>query len=696
MIPLPEAARQLRRLAVVLSIVAIAASAGAQDIEIELFTGGQEWVRKNGEVELLFTRFPRPEEGALAVVVGAMDRTELFRRTDRGLRYRPELLPLPAGETEIVVYLVTADGEWREFRRLPLRVLRTGGLESFAVTPRLDLGLKAQVAESHRPGGNRPARQTFQDLSLQFDFQATARRRGFTIEPRMNVVGTSFQREALRFSSEGERAPRVDLASYGVRIDRGRGYFQLGHLAYGDHRMLIQGFGSRGLEVGVPLGKRVTASAAAINGSQIVGWDNFSGISESRHRLLSGTLAVEVLNRPGALRLAASYLDAEVLPQFGFNQNQINDTEKSRGWGARLLAATKSQRIRLDGGLARSRFDNPFDPALAQGANLVEVQEDERGARYLDLALGLVQRSLGERGSLAVDLALRHARVDPLFRSIGAFVAADREENAADLSTRIGPAAVQLSHARSSDNLDRIRSLPTTKNQRSGAILSLPLGQLWSKAQAPRNALPLFSYTVDHNHQFGIGLPEGGGLNPSQIPDQVSVNQTAGLDWQTARFRLGLAAGQSDQDNRQPGREAADFTVKTRSLRAGGSLHRRLDLGLEVGREQSENFELRTANQTVRYGGDLTWRILERLTLTTFLSRSRSEDRAGTSESSSWSSDTQLVWGFERRRGERHGTRGQLFLRVSDLAADSLDRSFGFASDTALRTLNAGLNLSLF
>ena len=105
-----------------------------------------------------------------------MDRTELFRRTDKGLAYRPELMPLPVGESEIVVYLVSPAGEWRELGRLPLRVLRPGGVESASVTPRLDLGVKAQIAEEHSPPENRPPRDNYEDLTFQLDLQSSATR----------------------------------------------------------------------------------------------------------------------------------------------------------------------------------------------------------------------------------------------------------------------------------------------------------------------------------------------------------------------------------------------------------------------------------------------------------------------------------------------------------------------------------------
>jgi hypothetical protein len=677
-------------------ISALAGAAHGQDIAISLFTGGQEWVRRDGSVELVFTRWPAIEEGQIAVVVGNMDRTELFRRTERGLAYRPELMPLPVGQSEIAVYLVGPRGDWRELGRLPLRVLRPGGVESASLTPRLDLGVKAQIAEEHSPPENRPPRENFEDLTFQLDLQSSAARSGWTLEPRFNVVGSSFEQEALRYSSEGEEAPRADLSAYGVRLSHGRASVQLGHLSYGENRLLMQGFATRGLQLTLPLGARASVALVAANGSQIVGWDNILGFQESEHRVLTGTVGVEMLARPGGLRLEGSYLDGKLQPLFSFNQSFVNDSEHAQGWGGRILAATPAQRFRLEGGYARTSFENPDDPTLSQGATLVPVAEEERDARYLELHFGLLQRSLGERGTATVNLSLKHNRVEPLYRTVGAYVQADRDETSAELQTLVGPAALSLAAGRWQDNLDDLSAVITTRNERQGANLALPLGQIWPRDTGPRNWLPVASYTLDRNHQRGLGIPPGSGLRPDHIADQVSLNQAAGLDWQAGSYRLGLRFGWSDQDNRQLGRERADFETATQALTAGGTLWKPLDLGVELARERSENLEQDTTRTQLRYGLNMTWRIVGRLAFTSIVSLSDAEDGAHTSESNAWNADLQLSWGFEHRRGERHGFSGQLFLRGLELAADSFDRTFGFATDTEQRTLNAGLTLSLF
>jgi hypothetical protein len=467
-------------------------------------------------------------------------------------------------------------------------------------------------------------------------------------------------------------------------------------LIHGEHRLLMQGFGSRGLELRLPLGPRAGVALVAANGSQIVGWDNILGIQESEHRVVTGTLGAELLARPGGLRVEGSYLSGSLQPLFGFNQGFVNDSEEARGWGGRILAATQAQRFRLEGGYARTRFENPNDPTLAQGLEIVPVIEEERGAHYLDLHLGLLQRSLGTRGAATVNLSLKHSRIEPLYRTIGAFVQADREESSAELQSMVGPAALSLAAGRWQDNLDDIEAVITTRNERYGTILALPLGQLWPRVDGPRNWLPLLSYTLDRNHQYGLGIPPGSGLRPDQIADQVSLNQAAGFDWQKGSYRFGMRFGWSDQDNRQPGRERADFENTTQTVSAGGTLFAPLDLGVELTREHADNLEQATTQTQMRYGLNMIWRIWKRLSLTSILSTSTLEDGARTREGNAWNADLQLAWGFEHRRTERHGYSGQLYLRWLDQAADSLDRAFGFSSDTELRTLNAGMTLSLF
>jgi hypothetical protein len=267
----------------------------------------------------------------------------------------------------------------------------------------------------------------------------------------MNVVGVSYRNEALRFAQKGEAAPRVDLADYLLGVKNTHVALGLGHSAWGAHRQLVSGFASRGVTSLLKMGRVADLSLAALNGSSIVGIDNPLGLADSDHRVLAATLGVEVIStRPGALRLSASLLDGSVLPIAGVNQGAVQDAEQSRGLGLQIVATDPAARLQFDSGVARSRFDNPAAPPLAPGPAPIAVQETTRDARYLDASYAVVRgASIGSATQMNLTVGFHHSRVDPLYRSVALPIAADVEQNSADLTASAGPATSQMSLQRS-------------------------------------------------------------------------------------------------------------------------------------------------------------------------------------------------------------------------------------------------------
>ena len=331
--------------------------------------------------------------------------------------------------------------------------------------------------------------------------------------------------------------------------------------------------------------------------------------------------------RPGGLRIEALYLDGRQQPLAGFNQGVVNDAEKSRGIGVRVLASSASQRFRLDGGWATSRFENPPDPLLEQGAPVVPVEPEDRDAHYLDLNVGMLQSQTKSGRPISLSLGVRHSRIDPQYRTVGAFLQADRQEDTAEASAFLGPVGAQLTYTLAEDNLDDIRSILTTKTRRAAASVSAPLSQLFAGAGTPPTWLPTLSYTLDRTHQFGTGVPPDGEFSISFVPDQVSLNQTAALDWFFPRTRAGVRFGRSFQDNRQEGRDAADLLVSTYGVTFGVTPRPGLDLAVDATSEQAENRELRQDSNTLRYGLNLTWNVSAAVALAALLSWT--ESRAG-------------------------------------------------------------------
>ena len=293
-------------------------------------------------------------DGRLAIFLGTTDLTAMFTPTGTALRYTPDLLVLPSGPTELVVYHVPPDSgaAWTELKRVPVRVRYRFDVERAAFDPGLSLNNEGQIAQGQFPTPDElPDHRIYQDFTTQLEASADVERRGWRVQTEARIVGVSYREEALRFRELADQAPNLDLAEYAVQVERGPGVVTLGHVSHGRHPYLIDRFNSRGATGTVQLGAPFDLSVAVMNGSRVVGWSNPVGLNEPDHRIVSGTVGVELWPRqPGAFRVEGSLLDGSVLPRNGFNQGAVVDAERSRGLGFRVLSAPFGQRLQVEGG----------------------------------------------------------------------------------------------------------------------------------------------------------------------------------------------------------------------------------------------------------------------------------------------------------------------------------------------------------
>ena len=577
-------------------------SATAQSLTVTSNLTG-DWIDRRFPVELRLSRALEPDEGEIAILVGDTDVTDLFSQDPTLFRYSGAL-PLPAGSVDLSIFLVTPDNLWEEIDRLSLQVLTRGGFETVDATPTIDVGFKSQAAEGHDPPDSGPPRERYVDGTLQGSVRTELVRNGVTWRNSASIVGSTFGREALRFSQLREDAPNVDLSSYLIEVEGAVGRAALGHQSTGTNRHLVNRFSSRGVSFTVPIGPQVEASFSALNGNRIVGWGNFLGLTTDNNRIYVGQIAAELVpSRRGALRVEAAVLNGSILTSTGFNQGAITDAEKSNGFGFRVAATDAARRFRLDSGYTRSRFTNPDDPLLSQGASLVEVRRTTRDAQYLELGVDVLQNyALTETQTATVTVQLRHERVDPLFRSVGAYSQADRLFNQVEVQGVFGQATVQAVHARSEDNLDEIPSILKTLTRQSRFNARVPL------TDDPAEWLPTLTYSVDTTHQFGDSLPIGGGFNESHVPDQFSSNQLIGVEWQQALWQASYQWGRSNQDNRQPGRETADLKNFTNLVTIGVSPGGQVNLTGEMSFDSAVNRQQVRTDRTRRFALYGDWR----------------------------------------------------------------------------------------
>ena len=700
------------------------------------------------QIELILNRRLQASDGRLAILIGATDVSSLFIPVGLRLRYNAKLWPLPVGESQVTVYLVSKNDDWTEVARFTLRAgkadantsrneanlnewylsARATGPhisspdENYAGSqvdvqspstngkppannnwklkfiPSLTLTAPSQPAQSTFPGP-RPERAEFIDLNVQSSMKNEIAYGAFSAQSAFDFAGSSFRREALRFGTLGNAAPKVDLAGYQIHLQVGKVKFDVGHFSYGAQRQLINGFSSRGLQISVPFLDRFDFSAAAMNGIQLLGYDNFFGLDNRRNRLLSGTLGVELLpQRPGGLRVEVSGLNAYFQAMGGVNRGVVTDLQRSNGASLRLIANDKSRRFHFEGGFTRSLFGSPSDSSLNQGANVVPLPSLTRNAHYLETSYELLRNySLTRTKKANLSVAFREENVAPLFRSLGAATQADKVQYEFSANGSINEITAQFSQTNFHDNLRRIPSILRSLTGNSHIGLAAPAGALLNRTESSP-WLPRLAYSFDRAHALGVAIPVNGGftLDPSAAPNLVGVNQSLSVDWQVKKFTWGYNVNQSFQDNRQNGRERADLGVRVNTGRLGIAATSRLNFNLDLSAESSANRESGRLDRMYRIGPGVMWQLSRQMGLTLNLANTIAGDTAKTSHGRNTEFDASWTYRFERSREGLGKVTGQFFIRYANQYSRFLDRLLISDSLRKSQTLTANLGITLF
>lgn len=720
-----------------LALPAETARADKSEEEIQItadFTDKE--ISPNERIELRLSRDLEAGEGRFAVFVGITDLTSLFTVEPNSLNYTPTFFPLPTGENNLTVYLVGANNQWKSLAKFLLKVKaaaaktkpdETESAEDFAennetaaaaadaetdsaealekmnmeFTPNVSLNLKTQNQILTFPQDAAPERNPFTDLAGQGTVNFRISRRGWTLGNQFDFAGSSFRQEALRFGELGADAPRIDLSSYLVTLEKGRFKFNLGHVSFGSNRHLINSFSSRGFNVTVPVGNQNELSFAAMNGTSIVGFDNFIGVTRRKHSVMSLTFAREFFDeRPGGLRLEFSVTRGSLLPLSDFNQGEINDAEKSLGFGFRVVGSDTKQRLRYEVGFTRSRFTNPDDSQLAQGFDLTEIRPATRNARYGEISFDFLQGlKLWKEKKLKITGTYRHEEIEPLFRSIAAATQADRHQNQFEIAASFGEMNFVYGNLRDRNNLNDIASILTTVNRRNNVVFNIALNSFFTPDK-PIKWLPQISYTYDHVHNFGLFLPESGLFDDlSQVPDQDSFAQNFNATWQLSdRLNVGYRYNRTFQDNRQPGRDLADFESAVNGVTVGLRAHSTLNLDFELSQEFLKNFEEPRTDRTFRFGGRATWEtpFLKNSTFSASLSTTLAGDTNNFNDSRNSEFDVQWAYRFSFGKEKFKKVDTQFFIRYANRYGDTIDRQFFVNSFNKTQTFNAGLTFNIF
>ena len=633
----------------------------------------------------------------LALIVGTTDVSAAVQVRGQRAEYAPAALRLPAGESEAVAYVVAADGSWREAGRAPLRVRTRAGFDRASATPSVDLTSVGQLDQYVAEGAPPPDRRTYQDLTMRLALGNTVARDGWEVAFQSNAVGVTDKTQRLRWSERQDRAPSLDLADYRLQLSRGPVRAAVGNVSVGANRYLLSGFGSRGASAAVQLHRAVAIDAAAVNGTNVVGWDNVFGLAESDHRLVSTALNVELIpSRPGAVHMDVTALDGSILPRTGFTQGAVTDAERSRGYGVQVSMSDAAQRLRFAGGVTQSRFRNPADPLLAGDTTIVAVRSEARSARFGELGIQVLrERRLTDSLRVSLAATVRHERVDPLYRSVGAFVQGDQQQDGGDLTGTFGPLSVQGAITRSRDNLADVPSILTTRTRRRSLTLAAPLSGLLGLSSRPW--LPVATFGWEGTGQAGDGIPVNSDFAATHVPDQFSRVRNTSLTWSLARLNIAYRWNESFQDNRQVGRERADFRARVHAVSLGLNGIPRLTPSLEGSVERQDNLEAGTQQRTSRVGSIVQAQLTRALALSGNLAHTWTFDPFANRRTRNLEVQGELSQGFTLYRRVDGGTQGRVFVRYARTRA----AFFPIIPDPSLVpqlmwTINAGSSFRLF
>lgn len=640
---------------------------------------------------------------SIRVFINHADYTALASIARPGqLQIDTSFAPLPAGEHTIKVYRVNAFGEWLEWQSTSIRVRGSGGFDSAEFLPRLSLENEGRTDYEAHGDAFEPDPATYQDLNAQVGFSASLRRDEFSMQTQLNAFGASRRERNLRFAELGKEAPKLDLADYNVTLNYKRAQLQLGHVTYGDHPLLMQSVGNRGIGLRAQVTRRIDFTLSRQNGSRVVGYHHLLGEMDTEHSITGSTIGIEAVpDRPGLLRAELSWMEASVRNENDFGIGTVQDAEESRGVGATLTGQLWEDRLRLSLAWARSDYTNPEDPLLSQGFGLVPVVNEENEARRASVSLDVIRNlPLTERLPFSLSLTATHDEADPLYRSLAAFAQADNQQNRYGFNAILGVVNINMNFNRSEDNLDDIPSILKTRTVGQDLSVNLPLPELFRDEQGQAGLwIPSLNYSNTRVHQFAANNPDAsvsGFDGGSHLPNQLSRSQSVGLSWSFNRVQFGWNLSRSRQDNRQLGRENADFENRTNGINVSWNVSAGLNLNMSLARTRIDNQEQHLKQYSDSGNLSLDWRFLEHWNWNLNVASNRGHDNADVAENRAKNLDARLSRNVFMKLPLLGETSGNLFVSYSRTDDTSVNRAFDFRSRGDSWAVNTGISLDIF
>ncbi|MEZ5590737.1 MAG: hypothetical protein R3F53_08535 [Gammaproteobacteria bacterium] len=642
---------------------------------------------------------------SLAFFIDTTDITAFLSQDGTQWVYPPQAPPLPPGQHELIIYQTDDPAQWQEINRLPLNVLTPSGFEVSVISPTLDITLKTQLASDTNGDATALERDTFQDGELQAVFASEQQTGTMTLRSNINIVGFSYRPDALRFAEMNEDAPKIDLADYLVEYEHGAASVALGHISYGQHPLLIDSVSNRGLQARYQISDELDFSLGLMNGNSIVGYNNIFGLSHyDDNRVAAATIGVELLpTRPGGLRAEFTYMNSERPSEDDFNTGEISDAEKNSGFGFRLLGSSESGRLRGELNYAHSRYTNPNDPNLElddPDTPIVEVKPSSDDAYSAEISYDILAgESMLWDTPVTLTSSLRYAYADALYNSLGAFVDANLALYTLGLDGQFGPVGTQFAYTHAQDNVDDLDTLLTTRTRSLTFALNLPLQSLFGAAEEPQWWWPELAYTLDRVHQEAVNTPDpelSGFDDPSQLPDQITRLDSLDFTWYGEQWDASYRFSIADEDNRQTGREQADFTTLEHAVNIGLRPINDLNLTLGTAYLRNHDREQSLVNYSNTYTFGLDWTFWNDWVFNGSVTYIDEDDNASLAARDTTTLQAQISYRFELPGPASRKLPGQWFLRYDREKLNELDTEFELDSSATTWTISSGLSFSFY
>lgn len=655
-------------------------------------------LKRNAAIEVSLTRAVTPADGVIAICIGPLDlsaRTQVLEGTR--VRAEPQGEELPVGTHEVVVHLIR-NGQWLDVGRFTVTVEGEAGSEpeNAGFKPRVTVGSKGTVHERVSGTTPRGARGRFQDLNLTGGLGYEGRPAGVKTTLESNVLGTSHRADAVRFATAGVDAAKLDLNDYKLDFASEGWGATLGHQSFGTHPLLLNAFDSRGLSLRWRLSPQFDVHVGALRATSVVGARDLFGLALQDHRVYTVGVGYEwVPDKPGRLRAELFALDARALPMANVGQGQVPDAEQSRGVGIRLSAAEASGRWKFDALWARSRYVNPADPTLAQGSELVPVRPETRDALQIDASYALIHAApwLGERLPLTLRALAHAAYSEPLFKSIGSNFIADQALLRYGVEARAGDAQLLVTASRKNDNVKTIPTILKTGTYEYVIQANLPLASLMGTSEKPDPRWPAAQWESRRVRQYTLRVPDGTNARSSFWPDQVNLAHKLALNWSIEPWTVSYTLELGHQDNRQPGRERADFHIQTHGLNVGWRVSE--TLSVNGGFNRSRNYSHEQSQATYNNGGNvaLDWQFTDLWGVKIDFSKAIAYDSLAQQYTNTLTLATQLTRKFTLPLSFRP-LPGHVFVRLAHAHNRALDNVVSRVLAGRQTLLQAGLSIS--